>query len=156
MNVKETIENIIEAQKNQIKKKDILFINEIDAESSFYADENMLTVILDNIIGNSIKFSEKGGTININTEEFSDDDSKKIRLILKDSGTGISEENMGRIEKKEMFSNPGTMREFGTGLGLFLSRDFTSMNNGELEIESEDGAGTTVLLTLPAAELQPN
>jgi PAS domain S-box-containing protein len=156
MNVKETIENIIEAQKNQIKKKDILFINEIDAESSFYADENMLTVILDNIIGNSIKFSKKGETINIKTEEFSDYDGKKIRLILKDRGTGISEENMGRIEKKEMFSNPGTMREFGTGLGLFLSRDFTSMNNGELEIESEDGAGTTVLITLPAAELQPN
>jgi PAS domain S-box-containing protein len=153
-NVKETIEYIIEAQKSHIKKKDILFINEIDDDLSFYADENLLNVVLDNIIGNAIKFSVPGGTININTEEFSDEDGKKIRLVIKDAGTGITEENMERIEKKEMFSNPGTMREFGTGLGLFLSRDFTSMNKGELEIESEDGVGTTVLLTLPAAELQ--
>ncbi|UCH64961.1 MAG: PAS domain S-box protein [Ignavibacterium sp.] len=153
-NVKETIEGILEAQKNHIKKKDILFINAIDEEISFYADENMLNVVLNNIIGNAIKFSAPGGSISIKTEKFSDEDDKKIRLILKDSGTGISEENMERIEKKEMFSNPGTMREFGTGLGLFLSRDFTSMNKGELEIESEDGVGTTVLLTLPSAELQ--
>jgi signal transduction histidine kinase len=144
------VDSILETQKNHIKKKDILFIKAIDSELSFYADENLLNVVLDNIIGNAIKFSPSGGTINVNTEKFNDEDGKKVRLILKDTGTGITEENMERIEKKEMFSNPGTMKEFGTGLGLFLSRDFTSLNRGELEIESEDGVGTTVLITLPA------
>jgi PAS domain S-box-containing protein len=149
-NVLDIVNSILEVQKSQIKKKDILFIKSIDSDLSFYADENLLNVVLENIIGNSIKFSPPGAAINVNTEKFNDEEGKKVRLILKDSGTGISEENMERIEKKEMFSNPGTMKEFGTGLGLFLSRDFTSLNKGELEIESEEGVGTTVLITLPA------
>jgi len=113
----------------------------------------LLNVVLDNIIGNAIKFSPPGGTIKVNTEEISDDDGNKVKVILKDEGTGISKENMKRIEKKEMFSNPGTMREFGTGLGLFLSRDFIGLNKGDLQIESEEGVGTTVLITLPAAQV---
>jgi PAS domain S-box-containing protein len=149
-NVLEAVDSILESQKNHIKKKDILFIKAIDGGLSFYSDENLLNVVLNNIIGNAIKFSPPGGSIKINTEKFNDEDGKKVRLILADTGTGISEENMERIEKKEMFSNQGTMKEFGTGLGLFLSRDFTSLNKGELEIESEDGVGTTVLITLPA------
>ena len=152
-NVKETVNNILETQETHIKKKDLLFIQSIDSELSVYADEDLLNVVLDNIIGNAIKFSPPGGTIKVNTEEISDDDGSKVKVILKDEGTGISKENMKRIEKKEMFSNPGTTREFGTGLGLFLSRDFISLNKGDLQIESEEGVGTTVLITLPAAQL---
>jgi len=152
-NVKETVNNILESQENHIKKKDLLFIQSIDSELSVYADEDLLNVVLDNVIGNAIKFSPPGGTISVNTEEISDEDGNKVKVILKDDGTGISEENMKRIEKKEMFSNPGTMREFGTGLGLFLSRDFIRLNKGNLQIESEEGIGTTVLITLPAAQV---
>ena len=50
-----------------------------------------------------------------------------------------------------MFSTTGTQREFGTGLGLLISNDFIRMNKGSLQIESEEGKGTTVSLLLPSA-----
>jgi len=150
-NIEATIDQILGSQEKHIKKKDILITKSIDSELSVFADEDLLNVSLEDIIGNAVKFSQPGGTINAIAEKFSDEEGSKIRLIFKDEGTGISEENMNRIENNEMFSNPGTTREFGTGLGLFLSRDFISLNKGDLQIESAEGVGTTVFITLPAA-----
>ena len=151
-NVETTINQILESQEKNIKKKDILVTQTIDSEYFVYADEDLINVALENIIGNAIKFSKPGGTINISAEEISDIERDKVKVIIKDEGTGISEQNMQRIEQNEMFSNPGTSREFGTGLGLILSRDFIGLNKGNLQIHSEEGVGTTVLITLPAAE----
>ena len=72
-----------------------------------------------------------------------------VKIIIEDKGVGISTENLLRIENKEMFSTPGTMREFGIGLGLFLSRDLLTMNKGKLKIKSEKGKGTKVSIYLP-------
>lgn len=151
-NVETTINQLLESQEKNIKKKDILVTKSIDTEFFVYADEDLINVALENIIGNAIKFSKPGGTINISAEEINDTERNKVKVIIKDEGTGISEQNMQRIEQKEMFSNPGTSREFGTGLGLFLSRDFLRLNKGNLQIQSEEGVGTTVLITLPTAE----
>jgi signal transduction histidine kinase len=77
-----------------------------------------------------------------------------IKIIIEDEGIGISEEELKMIENKEMFSTPGTMKEFGTGLGLLLSRDFITINQGSLQIRSKKGIGTAVTIELPSAREQ--
>jgi signal transduction histidine kinase len=91
--------------------------------------------------------------VKISAEKIIIDDNGKysVKILIEDEGLGISEKNLIRIENKEMFSTPGTMREYGIGLGLFLSRDFITMNKGKLQIISEEGKGTTVSIDLPGA-----
>ena len=142
----------IESQKNMIKKKDLLCKINVHQQFFVYVDEDLLNIALDNLINNAIKFSEPNGAITISAEDGNPGKGgdNSVRLIIRDEGIGISEENMNRIEKEEMFSTPGTGREFGTGLGLFLCRDLIKMNRGEMFIESKESKGTTVSVILPA------
>lgn len=154
MNMGEVIRIVLETQKHNIKKKDILLIKEIDQSISVFADEDLISIAFGNIVENAIKYTNKGGMVKISVEKIGIDDSDKssVKIIIEDDGVGIPEENLVRIENKEMFSTPGTMREFGIGLGLFLSRDFITTNNGKLQIKSEKGKGTTVSIDLPDVE----
>ncbi|MCH7774504.1 MAG: HAMP domain-containing histidine kinase, partial [Bacteroidetes bacterium] len=153
MNMGEVIRIVLETQKHNIKKKDILLIKEIDQNISVFADEELISIVLGNIVENAIKYTNAGGMVKISVEKIGIDESDKssVKIIIEDEGVGIPEENLVRIENKEMFSTPGTMREFGIGLGLFLSRDFITMNKGKLQIKSEEGKGTTVSIDLPGA-----
>lgn len=154
MNLAESVRIVLESQKDLIKKKDLLCRTNIDHHLLIYADEDLLNIALDNLINNAIKFSHQSGIIIISAEEYKSENENKNSVMLKirDEGTGISEEDMKRIENKEMFSTPGTGREFGTGLGLFLSRDLLKMNKGELRIESALKVGTVVSIILPAID----
>jgi signal transduction histidine kinase len=153
MNIEEAFRIVLETQKDNIKKKDILLIKEIEQNVSVFADENLISIVLGNVIENAIKYTNAGGMVKVFVEKIGIDKSDKssIKIIIEDEGVGIPEENLVRIENKEMFSTPGTLREFGIGLGLFLSRDFITMNKGKLQIKSEKGKGTTVTIDLPGA-----
>ena len=153
MHFEDVIRIVLETQKHNIKKKDILLIKEIDQDVSVFADEDLINIALGNIVENAIKYTNEGGMVKISAEKIVIDDNGKysVKILIEDEGLGISEKNLIRIENKEMFSTPGTMREFGIGLGLFLSRDFITMNKGKLQIKSEEGKGTTVSIDLPGA-----
>jgi len=153
MNVEEVFHIVLETQKYNIKRKDILLIKELDQNISVFADEELISIVLGNIVENAIKYSNASGMVKISVEKIDIDESDKslVKIIIEDEGVGISEENLVRIENKEMFTTPGTIREFGIGLGLFLSRDFITMNKGKLQIKSEEGKGTTVSIDLPGA-----
>jgi K+-sensing histidine kinase KdpD len=148
--IEEAFRIVFETQEQNIKKKNILLIKEIDQNVSIYADEKLIGIVLANIVGNAIKYTNAGGMIKISAENIvlGESDKGLVNIIIEDEGVGISEENLERIENKEMFSTPGTMREFGIGLGLFLSRDLITMNEGKLKIKSEKGKGTTVSIFL--------
>jgi PAS domain S-box-containing protein len=151
LELEEAFRIVFETQEHNIKRKDILLIKEIDKNVSIFADEKLISIVFGNIVENAIKYSNAGGTVKISIENIVIDESNKslVNIIIEDEGVGIPEENLVRIENKEMFSTPGTMREFGIGLGLFLSRDFLTMNKGKLKIKSEKGKGTTVSINLP-------
>ena len=153
MNVEEAFRIVLETQKHNIKRKDILLIKELDQNISVFADEELISIVLGNIVENAIKYSNAGGMVKISVEKIDIDESDKssVKIIIEDEGVGIPEENLVRIENKEMFTTPGTIREFGIGLGLFLSRDFITMNKGKLQIKSKEGKGTTVSIDLPGA-----
>jgi signal transduction histidine kinase len=73
-----------------------------------------------------------------------------MHLIVKDNGVGIPENRLkDLLGNKERISTAGTGREKGTGLGLRLCYELIQLHNGDLRIESSEGRGTTVYISLP-------
>lgn len=139
--------------KDRIDKKDILFKNEIKPETFVFVDKDMLNLIFTNLITNSIKYSHTGGMIKVSAEivKVKDEGISKVRITICDEGIGISEENLKKINDSEKFSTPGTNKEYGTGLGLLLVKESVSINNGSLQIKSEAGKGTAIIITMPVS-----
>ncbi|GHB42835.1 sensor histidine kinase [Mongoliitalea lutea] len=108
-------------------------------------DQRYIEIVLNNLIGNSIKYSEKG-LISVKINKVSD----KMALVIEDQGVGISEEFMNRIfQPFEQESNGYLRRYEGTGLGLAITKSAIDLMRGSIEIESKKGEGTRVLVFIP-------
>ncbi len=128
------------------RRKDVTVINAVDRNISVTADQNMLNTILRNLVANGIKFTPAGGRVVVAAECRPED----ILVRVEDSGVGIPRDRIGelfRIDSKH--TSTGTAGELGTGLGLIVCREFVERNGGTIRIESDEGAGTRVLFTLP-------
>ncbi len=112
------------------------------------ADKNLLTTVLRNLINNAIKFTHKGGVINIQCAET----KNEVVVIISDTGIGIPEEyiaNLFKIESKH--STAGTENEKGTGLGLILCKNFVEKMGGTIWLTSQPGLGSSFSFTLSSA-----
>ncbi len=119
-----------------------------DAEAFF--DEVTIHTVFRNIISNAIKFTPDNGEIFIDSEDFGD----FLAISVKDTGTGMSENKIQKIfEKNEHYTSPGTKSEQGSGLGLFIVKDFVNQNKGEIKVVSTVGQGTTISVYLPASKM---
>ncbi len=133
------VEQIASLYKPQIQQKDILFECSL-VEGEVWADAEMLRLIIRNLLSNAIKFTPSGGKITIHTEVQSD----KLCLHVQDTGLGMSAHKISTLlEEQQVASQEGTWQEEGTGLGLFLVRDFVRKNQGAFSIQSEEGQGST-------------
>ena len=108
------------------------------------ADPNQVQLILRNLIHNAVKFSTVGSRVEISTliEE------SHCRVTVKDSGIGMTPEEVNMILAQEHFTKRGTQEEKGTGLGLLLCKEFIKHNGGELSIISNQSQGTEISFTL--------
>lgn len=144
------VKHNIEIQKEVAQRKNITIINNIDKESRVLADLSMLNTVFRNLLSNSIKFTPRGGTIEIGIKRNSDTD---ICFYIKDSGIGMAKEMIDKLFKiDEKISRPGTEDEPSSGLGLLLCHEFIQKHCGSIYAESEVGVGTTFYITLPKAE----
>ncbi len=150
INLTQIIQEIIEIKNPQAKLKNItIHITQL-IEIEFYADKNMLTVILRNLISNAIKFTKSGGNINIAIIS----NKKQIEIIISDNGIGIHEEKLKTLfNTSSNTTSPGTEDEKGTGLGLILCREFVEKHGGMIWVESEVGKGSDFKFTLPLYKL---
>ena len=111
-----------------------------------WADKNMTAFIIRNILSNAIKFTGENGIIDINTKR----NKYNAFVIIKDSGVGMTADALSKLFQDNMsYSTFGTANEKGIGLGLVLCKDFMNKMNGNIEIESIQGEGTTVNLLFP-------
>lgn len=112
------------------------------------ADPNRLIQVFVNLIGNAIKFTEKGGiTVTIKRKNKS-----YVECIVSDTGIGISEEDKKSVFKKFYQAQKRTVvkqESAGTGLGLAITRDIVKLHGGRIIIESQPGAGSTFKVILP-------
>jgi signal transduction histidine kinase/streptogramin lyase len=114
-----------------------------------FADRNMISTVVRNLMSNALKFTFPGGTIIIGIEE---PDMETVLVSVKDNGMGISPEileNLFKIEHRSI--HKGTANETGTGLGLILCKEFINKNGGTLRVTSTPGSGSTFTFTLPSA-----
>ncbi|CAN5652689.1 hypothetical protein BH23GEM6_BH23GEM6_11720 [soil metagenome] len=107
------------------------------------ADPNRITQLLSNLVGNAVRFTEAGGRIGIAALPSAD----TIRFSVSDSGIGIPEDDLESIF--ERFWQAGRESAQGAGLGLAIARGIVEAHNGQIEVESCVGEGTTVHFTLP-------
>ena len=135
------------------QSKDILIKLNGQDNICAYADRNMMNTVARNLLSNAIKFSFPGGLITI---DLSLKDNRTVLVSVKDNGFGMNPEiqgNLFRIEHRMV--TKGTNNETGTGLGLILCKDFITRNNGEIRVESEEGAGSTFISRYRQVFLSP-
>lgn len=141
------IEHTLTLFEQQYAEKDIQIINEVKASDEMVMDEEHFSIILRNLVSNAIKFTPRSGTIAISMHHH---DGKQI-ISVRDNGIGMSAGAIQKILKgSEPTTNMGTHLEKGTGLGLLLSKLLIEKNNGELQIESEEGIGSTFSIIIEA------
>lgn len=111
-----------------------------------YADINMLSTIIRNLVQNAVKFSHTNSTINIYSENSNDG----IVVSVEDHGIGIAPENIENLFRiDEKVSTPGTLNETGTGLGLLLCKEFIEKHKGKIWVRSTQGKGSVFSFLLP-------
>ena len=124
------------------------FVPPEDPRVHVRADYNKLKQILINLVGNSIKFTERGG-ITVSAEPY----PKKgfIKFSVVDTGIGVSEEKMKKLFKKFVQGDGSMTRKYGgTGLGLTITKSLVELMGGIIQMVSEgDGKGTTINFTVP-------
>lgn len=134
---------------NRLLDKKMIKLEKVFFEPEIFVnlDESKLDQILNNILYNAIKFTDKNGNIKINVEEVKQNDLELIHISVQDDGIGIPANILPEIFNKK-FSNhrSGTEGEEGTGLGLSITKNLVSSLNGKIEMESEENKGTTVHL----------
>src|ERR1700744_5171956 len=98
----------------------------------------MVNLVLRNLLGTAIKFIPEDGQIFIEAHEM----RSHIEVIVVDTGTGISEDNLQKLLSDNYYSTRGTGGEAGTGLGLMLCKEFLSRNGGQMRIERQPAKGS--------------
>ncbi len=133
----------------QVRDKGLSFdFENCDAALVARADAEKVRQILVNLLSNAIKFTPRGGRITITGDTRGD----QVVVAVKDTGIGIPPDKLSVIfDPFVQLGRTLTTTSEGTGLGLSISRDLARRMGGDLEVESEVGAGSTFILTLPAA-----
>lgn len=111
------------------------------------ADKDCLQQILLNLLANAVAYTPENGMIAIEAET----EGKNVKLMVRDTGIGIPEEDLPRIFERFYRVDKARSRDSGgTGLGLAIVKHLVEILQGEIHVESSEGAGTTFTVTLPA------
>jgi len=133
----------------KFKEKNIhfqLIINE-DVPDKICIDELKLSKIIINLIGNSLKFTEKGSVLVEVAKQFQEDKKCQFEVKVKDTGVGVLEEDKEKIFFPFEQGLAGKVTGTGTGLGLTISKNYSQLMNGNITVESSLGRGTTFIFT---------
>ena len=139
--------------------EDIVFASsiaakEIAVELSYYSDPKLPSIYVDaekiekvfsNLIGNALKFTDRGGKVEISTKEAHD----AVEVSVADTGIGIASEHIAYIFERFHQVDGSTSRKYeGTGLGLCLVKEFVDLHHGSVQVQSEVGRGSTFTVHL--------
>ena len=144
-----SVENIL---KPKAEEKGLKFTTHVSVKikDRLFADEVRIRQILINIVGNAIKFTEKG-FVKLSIDVIEQNDQKQVlKIICEDSGIGISNESLSRVfDDFYQESNTGDHRSNGSGLGLAITKTLIDLMGGGIEIKSNKGIGTLVNMEVP-------
>jgi two-component system sensor histidine kinase ChiS len=164
VDVRSAVDVVYNILNKLILNTNLTFINDVDKRTPpVLVDENRLSQILQNLIGNAIKFTNEG-YIKVSTEIYNPEDNssegnllnlspKYLRISIHDTGIGIPENKFEEIFKSFEQVNGTIEREYGgTGLGLAITKSLIELHEGKIWIESKLHNGTSFHFTLPIAD----
>jgi signal transduction histidine kinase/CheY-like chemotaxis protein/Flp pilus assembly protein TadD len=128
-------------------RKGIEISHEIPAHLGVSADRYMLASIIRNLTSNAVKYTFKGGKVNITAKLVP---GNFVEIAIKDTGIGMSAKRVGNLFRLDVQNNRrGTDNEPSSGLGLLLCKDFIEKHGGSIWVGSEEGKGSTFYFTIP-------
>ncbi len=147
--IRSLIDECVKMLDYDINKKQHEVVVDADHTLSANVDPQLLKSILINLVNNSVKFTHRGGLINIRSRRHTDNGS--LSICISDNGIGIPAEHIASLFIIDSENQrPGTEREIGTGLGLITVKEIVNLMGGEITVESEPGSGSTFCITIPA------
>jgi len=144
----ECIAGNIQLFESKIGMKKLKVYNQTINPLMVYADKNMITLVIRNLLSNSIKFCSAGDEITFKTEIRND----RVLIAIQDTGPGISEADRENLFNLEHIISTGTQNEKGNHLGLILCKDMITQNDGAIWFETIQNEGTTFWIELPAGK----
>lgn len=144
--VNQLVAEIISTIQPQTKQKDLELVQTVITPDLYItSDANKCRHILQNLIANAVKFTEKG-----KVEVLSQQNGTNIEILVTDTGIGISESNQPHIFDEFRQADSSTSRKFGgTGLGLAIAKKYANLLGGTISVKSTTGVGSEFLLALP-------
>lgn len=144
--IKSLIEEQVHINQFLADRKNITIHSSLDNTVDISFDRHRISQVLDNIIGNAIKYSPQGATIHITLDET----DGHVRVRIQDEGFGIPEDEQVKLfqEYRRLNTQP-TGGENSTGLGLAIAKKIIDYHKGKIEVESQPGKGSTFILKLP-------
>ncbi|MFH1438488.1 MAG: HAMP domain-containing sensor histidine kinase [Pseudomonadota bacterium] len=148
--LKELLDHIVKSNASRAERKELTVNTDIpDDLPEIYADTSKMEQVFRNIIGNAIKYTNPGGTVDIRARE----EGGFIVVTVTDSGIGMSQEDLAKIFDV-FYRAPGAraMEKVGTGLGLPIAKRIIDDHWGTIRVTSEEGKGSVFTVTLPPAK----
>ena len=137
-----TVKNLVPAALS----KNITLQFRSDKDIFSYADQNMIQTVLRNLIGNAVKYTFRGGSIEVNVVN----QGNRTEISISDNGVGMDEKTIQNLFSKSIPSSKyGTENEKGTGLGLILCKEFIDKHGGHITVSSVPGKGSRFIIDIP-------
>lgn len=116
---------------------------------SMQGDKDKLNVVLNNLLGNAIKYTADNGAVQIGCQTSED----TLSITVKDNGLGIGPADQARVfEKFQRAEDPDVQNETGSGIGLYTAREIVRRHGGDIDLISKKGEGSTFIVKLPHQE----
>lgn len=151
-NIKKFLDEVTKAHYVRVNEKNLELLYTFSSNLPQYlvGDPNRLQQILNNLINNAIKFTEQGEILVEVRKKVTKGDRIELQFSVKDTGIGISQENMKLLFKSfSQVDSSNTRKYGGTGLGLVISKQLVEMMEGSMWVESEEGKGSTFYFSIP-------
>lgn len=146
--LRDLVAEVMDNQKLRVERAGLTIGSHGEQTCRVWADRGRMAQVVENIVGNAVKYSTKGGHIEIGVDR----DGDFVRLEVRDDGIGIAESEHEKIFGR--FYRADAVRKTsvaGIGLGLNISRDIVAAHHGAIEVRSAVGRGTTMVVRLPVS-----
>ncbi len=144
--INEVVEDNMSLFAANAAEKGIEMIDNVDDDLYVYGDANMIDTIFRNLISNAIKYTDRGGTVTLDSKVR----QKMVEIFVSDTGVGIAGEDQKKLFRADaLHTTYGTQDEKGSGLGLLLCKEFINKHGGNISLESKLGEGSVFSFTIP-------
>ncbi|HWT02128.1 MAG TPA: sensor histidine kinase [Pyrinomonadaceae bacterium] len=144
--IRGVVDELRESMEPLAKEKEIELVETLaEGLPPVEADRAKLRRVLLNLLSNALKFTQKGGRVEVRAER----EGERVRVAVSDTGVGIAPDDVARLfDKYEQARSRATRGEKGTGLGLYITKQIVELHGSQIKVESEVGRGSTFSFTL--------